>query len=120
MRQWKKQLHPHVFTSVFLTQLSDRVCTLIKQHVKRARFSLLGALYFDKIVRELKTLTSNLSSKPILSGNVLVTSREEIPHRALLEIIEISQVLSCENIDEAESCLADKYHDAVATVEQGG
>jgi hypothetical protein len=55
IKQWKKQLPPSLFSTYFLELFSDRVTLNIQQTVKEVPFSLLGALYFDRIVRELKS-----------------------------------------------------------------
>jgi len=57
-------MSPNVFNE-FLEVFSDRVCELIKNHIQRVPFSLLGALYFDKCVRELKNFFQSLSEKPL-------------------------------------------------------
>ena len=107
IKQWKKQMAPALFP-IFIEIFSDKVCDLIKRQLKRAQFSLLGALYLDKIVRELKSFFQSLTpDKPIIAASTLITNK--LPFRALLELMDIAQVLSCENIDEIETYLTDKY-----------
>jgi hypothetical protein len=54
IRQWRKQLAPQVFSQYFLPQLVQRLSSSLKAIVKQKSYSLLGALYLDKIVREFK------------------------------------------------------------------
>ena len=58
-------------------------------------FSLLGALYFDKIARKFKNFIQYLCEKPITTSSVV-------------ELIEIAQILSCENIEELENMMNEK------------
>lgn len=51
--QWKNQMTHKAFEQ-FLEMLSSRLTENIKKEIQYAQFTLLGALYFDKIVRKLK------------------------------------------------------------------
>jgi hypothetical protein len=61
-------------------------------------------------VRELKSFFQLLTpEKPIIVTFTSTLITQKLPFRALLELIDLSQVLSCENIDEVETYLTDKY-----------
>ena len=68
---------------------------LFKKELKNHDFSLLGALYFDKIVRKFKNFVQFLNQKPVNSV-------------FMVELIEIAQIMSCENLEEVENYLNDK------------
>lgn len=53
LRQWKKSLNPKILP-IFLKHLEGGLSIVIKDDIKEKRVSLLGALYFEKIVRKLK------------------------------------------------------------------
>ena len=93
IKQWKKQLNAYLF-QLFLESFSKKLTDIFKAHIKDIEFSLLGALYFDKLVRKLKNFIQFLSDKPVTKN--------------LQELIEISTILSCENLEEVESYLNEK------------
>ncbi len=68
---------------------------LFKKEIKQQEFSLLGALYLDKIVRKFKNFVQFLNDKPINNAS-------------LQELNEIAQIMSCENLEEAENYLNEK------------
>jgi hypothetical protein len=50
-----------------------------------------------------------MNDKP-LTSSVAGTKR---PHRYLHDLLELSSVLNCENIDEVESHMMDKWHEVI-------
>jgi uncharacterized protein Smg (DUF494 family) len=89
------------------------VTAFLLAYLAECKLSLLGALYFDKIVRELKNFVQSFSDKPIPLVKVYAPeSTASFSHkcyRGLLELLEVAQVLSCENIDEVEAYISDKW-----------
>jgi hypothetical protein len=57
----------------FLEVWSERVTENVKEDIKGAEFSLLGALYFDKIVRKFKNFLQFLSDKPVTKLSLELT-----------------------------------------------
>ena len=51
----------------------------------------------------------SMNDKP-LTSSVAGTKR---PHRYLHDLLELSSVLNCENIDEVESHMMDKWHEVI-------
>ncbi|CDW72213.1 UNKNOWN [Stylonychia lemnae] len=94
LKQFKKQLNPIVF-QLFIDNFTSQVVILFKREIQQQQFSLLGSLYLDKIIRKLKNFIQYLSDKPITSQH-------------MNELMEIAQLLSCENIDELEILLNEK------------
>ena len=94
LRQWKKQMSPALF-ALFLQAYTRRSVALFKRELGVMDLSLLGALYFDKIARKFKNFVQFLSEKPLQS-------------EAVNELIELAQVLSCENLDELDNILTEK------------
>ena len=58
------------------------------------KLSLLGALYLEKIIRELRKFLKYLSDRT--QPNIIES------------LVEISQLLACENLDEIESYLREQ------------
>jgi hypothetical protein len=59
--------------------------------LKAQEISLLGALYFEKLIRKVKGFLAMISDRP--STNLMI------------ELTEVSQILACENIDEMDNYL---------------
>ena len=57
----------------------------------------------EKITRELKSFIQSLSERPILNNDK--------EHHGLIEIVQIAQLLSCENMEEAENFLVDRWQE---------
>jgi len=51
----------------------------------------------------------SMNDKPLTSS---VTGNKR-PHRYLHDLLELSAVLNCENIDEVESHMMDKWHEVI-------
>jgi COG4 transport protein len=64
MKQWKLQLVPELFEYI-ADMISEDLAKLIEQDIKSKRFNELGALQFQKDIREILTQLQNLSNKPI-------------------------------------------------------
>eukprot|EP00347_Sterkiella_histriomuscorum_P010672 403375368 len=94
LKQWKKQLNPQIF-HFLVDQIATHLISLFKRELFHTHFTLLGALYFDKIVRKLKNFVTFLCDKPVQIA-------------AMTELIEISQLLSSENCEELELMLNEK------------
>ena len=95
VRQFKTGLAPEVFTK-FVDELCALLTTLFKKQILSQKFSLLGALYLEKIIRELKKFLKYLSEK----------------HSVIESLEEIGQLLACENLDEIESFLREQGYGA--------
>lgn len=64
MKYWKKILHPTIFM-MLVESFSKFICTLLKEDLCLKKLNLLGGLYFDKIVRKLKSFVTYLCDKPV-------------------------------------------------------
>ncbi len=81
-----KQGKPHLF-KLFADQMDKGLQIYLKEELKQQELSLLGALYFEKLVRKLKTFMGYISDRT----NVMA------------EISEVTQILACENLEEMEN-----------------
>ena len=91
VRQWKAQMSPNLVFPRFLTEISTLLTQQFKDQIRDQKLSLLGALYLEKIIRNVKKFLQFLSERP--QQNIVE------------ELVEIVQLLACENLDEIDNHL---------------
>jgi hypothetical protein len=57
---------------------------------------LLGALYFEKLIRKIKNFLSIVSERPVSNF--------------MLELTEVTQILACENFEEMENYVREQHN----------
>ena len=67
---------------------------MFKEEIRNQKFSLLGALYLEKIIRKLKAFLQYLSERP--QPNIIE------------DLVEVAQLLACENLDEIDNHLREQ------------
>ena len=98
LRQWKQKLTSsgksnNVFPT-FLLELSHVVAHFLKENIRGKSLSLLGALYLEKVVRKIKSFLQFLSDR----------AQSQI----LEDVLEVAQLLACENLEEIENFLREQ------------
>ena len=77
-----------------MLELGKLIGYFLKEEIKNKSLSLLGALYLEKIVRKIKSFIQFLSDRA---------------HSSVLEdVLEVAQLLACENLEEIENFLRDQ------------
>ena len=95
LRQWKQKLSvKNAIFPVFLAEMSQVLALFLKEEIRAKSLSLLGALYLEKIVRKIKSFIAFLSDRA--------------QAHILEDVLEVAQLLACENLEEIENFLREQ------------
>ena len=96
LRQWKQKLSTknNVFPA-FLAAISKLLSYFLREEIRNKSLSLLGALYLEKVVRKIKSFIAFLSDRAQA-------------HDVLEDVLEVAQLLACENLEEIENFLREQ------------